>query len=371
MAADKLAESYHLSFDLPVVTVRPFNTYGPRQSARAVIPTVVSQIAAGERQISLGSLEPTRDFNFVADTAEAFVSVVRADAADVVGRVVQRRVGPRDLDRRHRRPHRRRHGRRGGGRARPGAGPPGRLRGAAARLRQQRPARRDVVEARPHPRGGPARHRRRGSPTPPTSPATAPTGTPSDDRDRRAATVHNRRARYGSERRQRGHRPHRAVPRSGDPRGREGRPAAPLHHPDPQAAGADRRRALDPRDRAAAARGVGVHQGDHRHRSPRPAHPGLRRRRVAVGHRGRLRQRGVPARDHRPGPHHRGPAARALPAHERRHPHRPRLRRPAPLARRQRCAPDRGHLRPRAPRRLRGARDRRAPHHRASPRSRG
>jgi UDP-glucose 4-epimerase len=87
VAADKLAESYHLSFDLPVVTVRPFNTYGPRQSARAVIPTVVSQIAAGERRISLGSLEPTRDFNFVADTAEAFVSVVRADAADVVGRV--------------------------------------------------------------------------------------------------------------------------------------------------------------------------------------------------------------------------------------------------------------------------------------------
>jgi NAD dependent epimerase/dehydratase len=87
VAADKLAESYHLSFDLPVVTVRPFNTYGPRQSARAVIPTVVSQIAAGARQISLGSLEPTRDFNFVADTADAFVSVVRADDADVVGRV--------------------------------------------------------------------------------------------------------------------------------------------------------------------------------------------------------------------------------------------------------------------------------------------
>ncbi len=87
VAADKLAESYHLSFDLPVVTVRPFNTYGPRQSARAVIPTVVSQIAAGARQISLGSLEPTRDFNFVADTADAFVSVVRAADADVVGRV--------------------------------------------------------------------------------------------------------------------------------------------------------------------------------------------------------------------------------------------------------------------------------------------
>ena len=87
VAADKLAESYHLSFELPVVTVRPFNTYGPGRLTRAVIPTVISQIAAGAREISLGSLDPTRDFNFVADTAEAFVSVVRADADDVVGRV--------------------------------------------------------------------------------------------------------------------------------------------------------------------------------------------------------------------------------------------------------------------------------------------
>lgn len=84
VAADKLVESYHLSFELPTVTVRPFNTYGPRQSARAVIPTVISQIAAGERVISLGSLDPTRDFNFVSDTAAAFVTVVEADD-DVVG----------------------------------------------------------------------------------------------------------------------------------------------------------------------------------------------------------------------------------------------------------------------------------------------
>lgn len=84
VAADKLVESYHLSFGLPAVTLRPFNTYGPRQSARAVIPTVISQIAAGARTISLGSLEPTRDFNFATDTAAAFRSVVEADD-DVLG----------------------------------------------------------------------------------------------------------------------------------------------------------------------------------------------------------------------------------------------------------------------------------------------
>lgn len=79
IAADKLAESYHLSFELPVVTVRPFNTYGPRQSARAVIPTTISQIAAGKREILLGALDPTRDFNYVADTVDAFLAVLDAD----------------------------------------------------------------------------------------------------------------------------------------------------------------------------------------------------------------------------------------------------------------------------------------------------
>lgn len=79
VAADKLVESYHLSFDLPAVTLRPFNTFGPRQSSRAVIPTVIAQVAAGSRRISLGSLDPTRDFNFVADTAAAFRSLVEAD----------------------------------------------------------------------------------------------------------------------------------------------------------------------------------------------------------------------------------------------------------------------------------------------------
>jgi NAD dependent epimerase/dehydratase len=86
IAADKLAESYHLSFELPVVTLRPFNTYGPRQSARAVIPTVISQLAVGKREIALGSLTPTRDFNFVTDTARAFRSVLEAPLDDVVGR---------------------------------------------------------------------------------------------------------------------------------------------------------------------------------------------------------------------------------------------------------------------------------------------
>jgi UDP-glucose 4-epimerase len=75
IAADKMVESYVCSFEVPAVTLRPFNTYGPRQSARAVIPTVISQIAAGRREIRLGALDPTRDFNFVADTVEAFMAV--------------------------------------------------------------------------------------------------------------------------------------------------------------------------------------------------------------------------------------------------------------------------------------------------------
>ncbi|HEU5156681.1 MAG TPA: SDR family NAD(P)-dependent oxidoreductase [Streptosporangiaceae bacterium] len=87
-AADKLAESYYDSFDLPVVTLRPFNTFGPRQSARAFIPTVASQIAAGADEITVGSLDPTRDFTFVKDTAAAFVAAGSAPAADVVGHVL-------------------------------------------------------------------------------------------------------------------------------------------------------------------------------------------------------------------------------------------------------------------------------------------
>jgi NAD dependent epimerase/dehydratase len=73
IAADKLAESYSSSFDLPVVTLRPFNTYGPRQSARAIIPTVLTQALRGAREIQLGNLEPRRDLTFVTDTVRAFL----------------------------------------------------------------------------------------------------------------------------------------------------------------------------------------------------------------------------------------------------------------------------------------------------------
>lgn len=78
IAADKLAESYHRSFDLPVVTLRPFNTYGPRQSARAVIPTILSQALAGATTVRLGNLEPKRDLTFVEDTVHAFVLAATA-----------------------------------------------------------------------------------------------------------------------------------------------------------------------------------------------------------------------------------------------------------------------------------------------------
>ena len=80
IAADKLVESFHLSFDMPVVTVRPFNTYGPRQSARAVIPTVIIQILSGTREINLGSISPTRDFSYVADTVSGFEAVLQSSA---------------------------------------------------------------------------------------------------------------------------------------------------------------------------------------------------------------------------------------------------------------------------------------------------
>ena len=79
IGADRLAESFYRSFGLPVAIVRPFNTYGPRQSARAVIPTIITQLLAGKEEIRLGSLTPTRDFNFVKDTAQGFIEVYRSD----------------------------------------------------------------------------------------------------------------------------------------------------------------------------------------------------------------------------------------------------------------------------------------------------
>ena len=79
IGADRLAESFYRSFDLPVAIVRPFNTYGPRQSARAVIPTIITQLLAGATEIKLGSLDPTRDFNYVKDTTNGFVEIAKSD----------------------------------------------------------------------------------------------------------------------------------------------------------------------------------------------------------------------------------------------------------------------------------------------------
>jgi len=76
IAADQLALSFHRSFDMPVSVIRPFNTFGPRQSARAVIPTVISQLLAGKAEIKLGNLEPTRDFTYVEDMAAAFIAMI-------------------------------------------------------------------------------------------------------------------------------------------------------------------------------------------------------------------------------------------------------------------------------------------------------
>jgi NAD dependent epimerase/dehydratase len=86
IAADKLAESFFLSFGTPLVIARPFNTFGPRQTSRAVIPTIISQIVSGSKEIQLGSLEPTRDFNYVTDTAKAMIEL--ALSKDIDGEVV-------------------------------------------------------------------------------------------------------------------------------------------------------------------------------------------------------------------------------------------------------------------------------------------
>jgi dTDP-glucose 4,6-dehydratase len=98
IGADKIAESFHLSFGLPVVTVRPFNTFGPRQSARAVIPTIITQALNGS-EIRLGNLEPTRDLNFVADTVEGFIKA--AETPKAIGETINlgsgREISIRDL----------------------------------------------------------------------------------------------------------------------------------------------------------------------------------------------------------------------------------------------------------------------------------
>lgn len=86
IAADAMAMSFFNSFDLPITVARPFNTYGPRQSARAVIPTIITQIASGMKEIKLGDVSPTRDFNYVLDTCRGFLELARCDAA--IGEVV-------------------------------------------------------------------------------------------------------------------------------------------------------------------------------------------------------------------------------------------------------------------------------------------
>ena len=82
IAADQLAYSFYTSINLPVIIARPFNTYGPRQSARAVIPTIITQIANGQRQIKLGAVSPTRDFNYVKDTVAGFIAALGAKRGD-------------------------------------------------------------------------------------------------------------------------------------------------------------------------------------------------------------------------------------------------------------------------------------------------
>lgn len=86
IGADQIAMSFYSSFNTPVSVLRPFNTYGPRQSARAVIPTIITQIANGERKIKLGSIHPTRDFNFVSDTVRGFIAAAESDKS--VGEVI-------------------------------------------------------------------------------------------------------------------------------------------------------------------------------------------------------------------------------------------------------------------------------------------
>ncbi|WP_279386943.1 NAD-dependent 4,6-dehydratase LegB [Lucifera butyrica] len=86
IGADQLAMSFHYAFGTPVTIIRPFNTYGPRQSARAVIPTVITQIASGKRKIKLGALHPTRDFNYVVDTVRGFIAAAESETA--IGEVI-------------------------------------------------------------------------------------------------------------------------------------------------------------------------------------------------------------------------------------------------------------------------------------------
>lgn len=93
IGADALAMSFYNAFETPVVIARPFNTYGPRQSARAIIPTLITQIASGVRTLKVGDLTPTRDFNYVGDTARGFLALANADDDKVIGREINIATG--------------------------------------------------------------------------------------------------------------------------------------------------------------------------------------------------------------------------------------------------------------------------------------
>lgn len=99
ISADHIAESFYRSFNLPLTVVRPFNTYGPRQSARAVIPTIITQLLAGKTEIKLGALRPTRDLLFVKDTAKGFVEIAKSDAlnGEEVNIATQQEISIADL----------------------------------------------------------------------------------------------------------------------------------------------------------------------------------------------------------------------------------------------------------------------------------
>jgi dTDP-glucose 4,6-dehydratase len=110
IGADQLAYSFYTSFELPVITIRPFNTYGPRQSARAVIPTIITQLANGLDVLKLGSIHPTRDFNYVQDTVDGFIAALKAENAFgetinlgsnfeiSIGDTVDKRLRPKDSE---------------------------------------------------------------------------------------------------------------------------------------------------------------------------------------------------------------------------------------------------------------------------------
>lgn len=99
IGADRLAESFYRSFNLPISIVRPFNTYGPRQSARAVIPTIITQLLSGKEEIKLGSLTPTRDFNYVKDTAAGFIAIAESDKTigEEINIATQKEISIREL----------------------------------------------------------------------------------------------------------------------------------------------------------------------------------------------------------------------------------------------------------------------------------